>query len=100
MPRKAAASAIEGRPITAQVGIGAFDGIGLLFAGQNIVKGDFFARSVDQFAVGAESIAEELSDALNQSKTGVYQRLHGFVSALSNHIEGHKRAGFSVDDGG
>ena len=100
MARETAASAIQSGHIIAQVGICAFDGVSLLFAGQNVVKSHSLARSVDQFAVSDQAIAEELSDVFDQSKSCVYQRLQGLVSALFDHIKSYKRPRFAVDEGG
>lgn len=100
MARETAASSIQSGHIAAQVGIGAFDGISLLFARQNIVKGHSFALPVDQLAVSDQSVTEKLADLLHQRKGGVHQWLQGVIATFFDHIEGQNRACFAVGDRG
>ncbi len=86
MTGKAATFAVKRGHIAAPFGVGALDGVGLLFSGCDIMASGAFSLSVNQFAVGRKTIAVELMHMGHQRKHRVYQRLHRFEGAFFNHI--------------
>ncbi len=98
--REAAAFAVESGHIATQVGIRAFDGVGLLFARCHIVTCPAFTLTVDQLLVSGKSIAVELMHLGHQRKHPVHQRLHGFQGAFFDHIPSEDTSCFAVDNGG
>ena len=98
--REAAASAIQRRHVTAQIGIGAFDGVGLLFARCHIVTCPAFTLTVDQLLVSGKSIAVELMHLGHQRKHAVHQRLHCFQGAFLDHIPSEDTPCSAIDNGG
>ena len=100
MAGKSSSSAVKGGHIAAQVGVSAFDGIGLLFAWCHIMAGRAFSLPVNQLAVGRETIAVELLHQGHQRKHPIHQRLHRFNGAFFDHFPSQDAARFAVNNGG
>ncbi len=100
MTRKAASFAIKSGYITAQVGVGAFDGVGLCFSRCDIVTRHPFALSINQFVVSGKAVAVKLMHLRYQRKDLIDQGLHGVPGALLHYVKGEDRARFAIHDGG
>jgi len=98
--REAACAPVKIWDVTAQVGVCAFEGVGLFFAWRYMVAGGALALAVKEFVVSGKVIAVELMNPRHQRKHPVHQRLHRLEAALWNDVPSQDAACFAIDNGG
>ncbi len=70
--RETASPTVKRWDVTAQVGVCAFDGVGLFFARCHVVAGGALALAINEFVVSGQVIAVELMHPRHQRKHPVY----------------------------
>ena len=98
--REAASAPVKRWDVTAQIGVCAFDGVGLFFARCHVVTGGALALAINEFVVSGQVIAVELMHPRHQRKHPVHQRLHRLEGALLDNLPSQDTARLAIDNGG
>lgn len=98
--RETTSLTVKSWDVTAQIGVSAFDGVGLFFARCYVVAGGALALAINEFVVSGKAIAIKLMHMRHQRKHSVHQRLHRLEGAFWNDFPSQDTACLAIDNGG